>query len=635
MNSNDAAERAEEKKEQAAGFDIREELKKLPDKPGVYLMHGPADEIIYIGKAVSLKSRVRQYFQSEKGKTAKIRKMISLIRRFEYIIVENELEALLLENNLIKENRPKYNTLLKDDKTYPYIKITEAEAFPRILSTRKVVRDRARYFGPYTSGTAVRDSIDLLHRLFGIRTCGRRLPEDCGKERPCLYYHIGQCSGPCTGRVTEKDYAEQVRKAADFLSGKYDAVEAHLKEKMQEASEAMEFEKAAGFRDLLVSIGKLRDSQHVTAYDTEDRDIIGIARGKKEAVCQVFYIREGRMIGRENFHIGIDEEEPLASILSSFLKQYYSGTPYIPGEIRVQEEPEEMELLTEWLRSASGHAVHIVVPKKGGKERLVELAVLNANTVLTKDSGRIKREEARTKGALSELAQLLDIPGLKRVESYDISNTNGFDSVGSMVVFTDGAPKRSDYRKFRIKTVQGPNDYDSMREVIRRRFEHGLRAEKEGVSDSFTAFPELILMDGGKGQITACTDILGELGLGIRVAGMVKDDRHRTRGLISDGREIAVDPHSECFRLITRIQDETHRFAIEYHKSLRAKGNVHSVLDDIPGVGTVRRRALMKAFRGIDEIRAASEEELKAVPGFDSRSARSVYEFFHKSAEKC
>ena len=626
------AERSPGEAEAEAGFNIPEELKKLPKKPGVYLMHGPKDEIIYVGKAVNLSNRVRQYFQSGRGKSTKILRMVSLIRRFEYVVVDSELEALVLENNLITEYKPKYNTLLKDDKTYPYIKVSMGESFPRIMSVRRVKKDKGRYFGPYTSGLAVNNTIDLLHKLFKIRTCQRVLPRDIGKERPCLYYHIGQCMAPCNGLVSEEEYRAQVTKAVDFLSGKYDEVRRYLTDHMNEASEAMEFEKAAEYRDLLKSIEEISSRQKVTALDTDDRDIIGIYKEKAEAIAQVFFIRDGRLIGREHFHIETDENERLRDTVQSFVKQFYTGTPYIPKEIWLQTEIDEEELLCEWLSKIKGRRVRMLTPKKGQKEKLVEMAVNNAKTVFERDADKMKREEQRTKGALREIGELLGLPDISRVESYDISNTQGFESVGSMVVFVDGRPKNNDYRKFRIKSVSGPNDYASMEEVLTRRFEHGLREQSEERQSSFTAFPDLIMMDGGKGQVNIALKVLSKLGLSIPVCGMVKDDRHRTRGLYYENEELPIDIHSEGFRLITRIQDETHRFAIEFHKSLRSKEGVHSVLDDIPGIGPKRRRELMRHFKDIRLLKEASVEELSELPSMDRRAAESVYEFFRSKA---
>lgn len=606
-------------------FDIKAELKKLPDKPGVYIMHGPKDEIIYVGKAVNLKNRVRQYFQSDKNKTEKIKKMISLIRRFEYIVVDSEMEALVLENNLIKENSPKYNTLLKDDKTYPFIKVTVGEHFPRVMLTRRVKKDRSRYFGPYTSGTAVREMIDLMHKLFRIRSCSRRLPEDTYKERPCLYYHMGQCLGPCNAFISEEDYRRHIDRAVDFLSGKYDYVRKYLTERMESASENLEFERAIEYRELLKAVDTLAASQKVTDVNMDDRDIIGIGILGNEAEAQCFFIRDGRMIGREALHMEVDSEDDTADILASFIGQFYSGTPYIPGELWVQTELKDRELIEKWLSSLKGRSVKIVTPKRGSKERLVELAVSNADNSLLKNLDKLKREDRRTRGAQEEIKELLKLDSLHRIESFDISNISGVDSVGSMVVFTDGKPKNSDYRKFRIQTVRGPDDYASMREVLTRRFKRGIK----GDSKAFSSLPDLIMMDGGRGQVNIAESVLKELGLSIPVSGMVKDDNHRTRGLYFNNEEIPIDVRSEAFKLITRIQDETHRFAIEYHRSLHCKAQIHSVLDDIEGIGEARRRALMKYFRSIDAIREADIEELAKPDGMNLKAAENVYRFFH------
>lgn len=609
-----------------SSFDIQEELKKLPTRPGVYIMHGPEDEVIYVGKAVNLKNRVRQYFQSDKNKTEKIRKMISLIRRFEYIVVDSEMEALVLENNLIKEYSPKYNTLLKDDKTYPFIKVTVDEAYPRVMMTRKIRKDKARYFGPYTSGTAVRDTIDLLHKLFRIRSCSRRLPEDMYRERPCLYYHLGQCLGPCNGYVDREDYSRHIEKVLEFLSGKYDYVKKYLTEKMQTASDAIEFERAIEYRELLNEIQMLSDSQKVTMTDAEDRDIIGIGVLGRDAAAQCFFLRDGRMIGRECLHLKIDSEDSMGNIVRAFISQYYSGTPYIPREIWIQTDIEDRELIEKWLSESRGRAVRIITPKRGSREKLVEMAVRNADNQLLKDFERIKKEESRTKGAADEISELLGLQDISRIESYDISNISGFNPVGSMVVFCDGRPKVSDYRKFRIRSVTGPDDYASLKEVLTRRF--GRAAEdNEG---SFSRLPDLIMMDGGKGQVNIALGVLAEMNISIPVCGMVKDDSHRTRGLYFNNEELSVDRHSEAFKLITRIQDETHRFAIEYHRSLREKGQLHSVLDDIPGIGPVRRKSLLKYFKSIDNIKNASAEELCAPDGMNMRAAESIYSFFHK-----
>ena len=616
-------------------FNLEEELKKLPASPGVYLMHNDRDEIIYIGKAVSLKNRVRQYFQSSRNKTAKITQMVSHIAWFEYILTDSELEALVLECNLIKEHRPRYNTMLKDDKSYPYIKATVGEDFPRLLFSRDMKKDgKSRYFGPYTSAGAVKDTLELIHKLYKIRTCSRVLPRDIGKERPCLNYHIKQCSAPCQGYISKEDYRASFDQALDFLSGKYGPLIHSLEDKMQEASLVMEYERAIEYRELLNSVKQVAQKQKITSSSEEDRDIIAMARDEQDAVVQVFFIREAKLIRRDHFHLRAAVEEEEGDILDSFVKQFYAGTPFIPRELWLQYPVADEKVISQWLTARKGQKVKLVVPQKGQKERLVELAARNAALVLGQDKERLKRDEQRTIGAVRQITGLMGIEGVRRIEAYDISNTSGVESVGSMVVYEDGRPKRSDYRKFKIRTVQGPNDYASMREVLTRRFSHGLR-EMEELKDqeeelgSFTRFPDLIMMDGGRGQVNIALEVLGELGLSIPVCGMVKDDSHRTRGLYYENRELPIDRHSEGFRLITRIQDEAHRFAIEYHRSLRGKGQVHSLLDEIPGIGPTRRKALMRAFGDIESVREAGEEALAAVPGMNRASARSVYEFFH------
>ncbi|ABX40714.1 excinuclease ABC subunit UvrC [Lachnoclostridium phytofermentans] len=622
-------------------FDLDEELKKLPAKPGVYIMHNNKDEIIYVGKAISLKNRVRQYFQSSRNLSTKIQQMVSNIDHFEYIIVDSEMEALVLECNLIKEHRPKYNTMLKDDKSYPYIKVTVNEAYPRVLFARQQKKDKAKYFGPYTSLGAVKDILDLLRRLYFIRTCNRNLPKDIGLERPCLYYHIKQCKAPCQGYISEEEYRKSIDEVIEFLNGNYALVTKDLQAKMKAASENLEFEEAAGYRDLILSVEKLSQKQKASDVDGVDRDIIAFASTGDEAVAQVFFIRDGKMLGREHYHITGVANESRSSIMTNFVKQFYAGTPYIPRELLLSEPLEEEELISEWLSTKRGQKVRIHVPKKGDKERLVELAEKNASLVLQQDSDKIQREEAKTIGAVRHIADMLSLPGIYRMESFDISNTNGFESVGSMVVYENGKPKRNDYRKFKIKSVQGPDDYASMREVLTRRFSHGQKEAEELAKKnidishgSFTRYPDLILMDGGRGQVNIALEVMNELKLTIPVCGMVKDDNHRTRGLYFDNVEIPIDTHSEAFRLITRIQDETHRFAIEYHRSLRSKAQVHSILDDIDGVGQTRRRALMKHFASIDAIKAASMEDLMAVPSMNKLSAAKVYEFFHTSSER-
>ena len=611
-------------------FDIQEELKKLPGRPGVYIMHDEKDNIIYVGKAISLKNRVRQYFQSSRNKGVKIEQMVTHIRRFEYIVTDSELEALVLECNLIKEHRPKYNTMLMDDKTYPFIKVTTNEPFPRVILSRKMLKDKAKYFGPYTSAQAVRDTIDLIHKLYHVRSCNRNLPRDTGKERPCLNYHIKQCDAPCQGYISQEEYGKSINEVIRFLNGHYDSILSELEKKMNEASEALEFERAIEYRELLNSVKKVAQKQKITDSSGEDRDVLAVASGEEDAVVQVFFIRGGRLIGRDHFYLQISKGESKGSILDSFIKQYYAGTPYIPGELMLQEDVEERELLETWLTAKRGQKVTLRIPKKGTKEKLVELAAENARLVLTKDKERLKREEGRTIGAVKEIASLLGLDEITRMEAYDISNTNGFESVGSMVVYERGRPKRNDYRKFKIKGIKGADDYGSMREVLTRRFTHGLKERRENKElGKFTVFPDLILMDGGKGQVNVALQVLDELHLNIPVCGMVKDDYHRTRGLYYHNEEIPIDKSSEAFRLITRIQDEAHRFAIEYHRQLRSKGQVHSILDDIDGVGPARRKALMRSYSSLDAIREASVEELAKIPSMNEKAAESVYNFFH------
>ncbi|WP_313131432.1 excinuclease ABC subunit UvrC [Anaerocolumna sp.] len=689
-------------------FDIEEELKKLPAKPGVYIMHDSNDTIIYVGKAISLKNRVRQYFQSSRNLTPKIQQMVSHINYFEYIITDSELEALVLECNLIKEHRPKYNTMLKDDKSYPYIKVTVNEAYPRVLFARQRGKDKAKYFGPYTSSKSIKDTLELLRKIYFIRTCNRNLPKDVGKDRPCLYYHIKQCKAPCQGYVSEEEYKESIQKVLEFLNGNYSLVTKELEGKMKQAAANLEFENAAEYRDLLNSVMQIAQKQKITSSELEDRDIVALATAGNEAVVQVFFIRSGKLIGRDHFYLTGVEHETKSSILTSFVKQFYAGTPLIPRELILGEPIEEQEIIEEWLASKRGQKVYIKVPIKGEKERLVELARKNASLVLQQDAEKIKREEARTVGAIKQIGELLNIPGIRRIESFDISNTSGFESVGSMVVYENGKPKRNDYRKFKIRSVKGPDDYASMEEVLTRRLTHAAREqnallqghgsyeniglsgesgsheeyaagkgreldeeqefdgeqrlggkqelgedqeldEEQGLVgeqklpegqefreknlnreyDSFNKLPDLIMMDGGKGQVNIAKKVLNDLNMAIPVCGMVKDDNHRTRGLYYNNTEIPIDTHSEAFRLITRIQDETHRFAIEYHKLLRGKAQIHSVLDDIKGVGAARRKALMKHFQSIEAIKEASVEELAAVASMNKPAAEKVYEFFH------
>ena len=618
-------------------FNFEEELKKLPRKPGVYIMRDDKDVIMYVGKAINLHNRVRSYFRENIGRGPAIDQMVSLIARFEYIVTDSELEALVLENNLIKENSPKYNTLLKDDKTYPYIKVTVGEDYPRILFSRTMKKDKSRYFGPYTSAAAVKDTIELLNKLYQLRTCNRVLPRDTGLERPCLNYHIKQCLAPCQGYVSKEEYRQQVAGALEFLNGNYSPILKDLEEKMKKAAEAMEFEDAARYRDLLSSVRQVSQKQKITEGVGEDKDILALYQDETEAVVQVFFVRDGKLIGREHYYMTHVPENNKPAILQDFVKQFYAGTPFIPRELMLQYEIEDAELIEKWLSERKGSRVYLKVPKIGSKEKLVELAAQNAKLVLSQDREKLKREEGRTIGAVKEISDLLQLPltGTARMEAYDISNINGFENVGSMVVYEKGKPKRSDYRKFKIKSVSGPDDYACMREVLTRRFRHGMEESKELEEQemdqeygSFTKFPDLILMDGGRGQVNIALSVLEELGIDIPVCGMVKDDNHRTRGLYYHNIELPIDTHSEGFKLITRIQDEAHRFAIEYHRSLRSKTQVKSVLDDIPGVGPARRKALMRHFKSLEEIRQASVEELMEIPEMNERTAEEIVTFF-------
>ncbi len=622
-------------------FDIEEELKKLPAKPGVYIMHDEADTILYVGKAVNLHNRVRSYFRKIHGRGPQIEKMVQQIARFEYIVTDSELEALVLENNLIKENSPKYNTLLKDDKTYPFIKVTVSEEFPRVLFSREMKKDRSRYFGPYTSAAAVKDTIELLNKLFKLRTCNRVLPRDLGQERPCLNHHIGQCLAPCQGYIDQEEYRKRVDQALDFLSGNYNMILKDLEKRMQDAAEELNFEEAIRYRDLFESVKSVSQKQKITHSDGEDKDIIAMAQDEQDAVIQVFFVRGGKLIGREHYYMTNVSGLPRRDILQQFIQQFYAGTPFLPRELMLQEAVEDMDVLEQWLSSKRGSRVYLRVPRKGSKEKLVELAGQNAALILSKDKEKIRREEGRTIGAVKEIALLLRLEHISRMEAFDISNISGFENVGSMVVYEKGKPKRSDYRKFKIKTVSGPDDYACMKEVLTRRFVHGME-EREELSakkmdteyGSFTKFPDLLLMDGGKGQVNIALEVLKELKIDIPVCGMVKDDNHRTRGLYYHNQEIPIDKHSEGFKLITRIQDEAHRFAIEYHRSLRSKTQVKSVLEDIPGVGETRRKALMRRFKSIDEMKTASVEQFSAIPEIPENVAKGIYAFFHPENEE-
>ena len=608
---------------------INEELKKLPTNPGVYIMQDSKGGVLYVGKAVNLRNRVRSYFRVSTKKTPKIRKMVSLIDHFDYILTDSELEALVLENNLIKEYSPKYNTLLKDDKTYPYIKVTTQEKFPRILIVRQVKKDKARYFGPYTSGLSVKEMVDFFSKMYKIRTCNKSIDGVNENGRACLNYHMKQCDAPCMCKISEEEYNEKVKYALSFLGGNYAPVLKELEGKMQDAAEKLEFEEAAKYRELLRSAENIAQKQKITDNDGENKDYIGLARSKEDVVVVIFFVREGKMIGRDHFYMKGAAEESDEEIIDSFLKQYYGGTPYVPREIFVPARPEEATLLENWLTGIKGRKVSIKEPAKGQKEKMLELAVQNAEMIIRRDEEKHKNEEAKTVGATEELANILGIVSASRIESYDISNTQGFNSVGSMVVYEDGRPRKSDYRKFKLKTVEGPDDYASMYEVLNRRFTHGLTEIAESHETSFAVFPDLILMDGGKGQVHIAIEVLEELGLDIPVCGMVKDDKHRTRGLYFNDTEIPIDIHSECFKFVTRVQDEVHRFAIEYHRSLRTKTQVHSVLDDIEGIGPKRRKALMKHFTTIDDLKNATVEEIAEVSEVPINVAQNIYNHFH------
>ena len=629
-------------------FNFAEELKKMPQTPGVYLMHDAHDDVIYVGKAVNLKRRVSSYFRKSTKRTTKIESMVSKIRRFEYILTDSELEALILECNLIKEYRPKYNTMLMDDKTYPYVMITVSEDYPRIVLARRMKKDNNKYFGPFTSSAAVKDTIDLLQKMYQIRSCNKAIVSDGTytadgeyknipkiNGRPCLYYHIGQCKGPCQGYISKEDYRENINKAIKFLEGNYTQTIKELEEKMQEASANLDFEKAMECRDLINSINHVAGNQKITTHQFEDRDIIAYAEEGNDAVVQVFFVRNGKLIGREHFYLTTVPGDTGKDILTSFIKQYYIGTPFIPRELLVQEEVEEPELLSQLLSRNQNYTVRIVNPKKGSKEKLVELAAKNAGNLLEQNKEKYRREQKRTVGAVEEIEELIGITGIHRMEAYDISNTNGYESVASMIVYEDGKPKRNNYRKFRIKSVKGPDDYASMREVLTRRFRHGIEErekldmeEKDYKLGSFSNFPDILMMDGGKGQVNIALEVLDSLNLHIPVCGMVKDDNHRTRGLYYNNEEIPIAKNSEGFRLITRMQDETHRFAIEIIEVLEIK-NVHSILDDIPGVGPARRKALMREFKSIEGIREATVEQLSQVDTISEKVAKDIYKFFH------
>lgn len=615
-------------------FDIKEEIKKLPEKPGVYLMKNSDEVIIYVGKAKILKNRVRQYFQSSANHSAKVKSMVSNIESFEYIVTDTEVEALILENNLIKKYEPKYNILLRDDKTYPYIKLTVNEKYPRLFITRYLKKDKAKYFGPYTSSAVIKENLEIIHKLFPLRRCVKKFPRDYNKERPCLNYHIGQCKAPCNKLISEEEYNKYILSAIEFLNGKHDIILKKLENEMNLASENLEFEKAAELRDKILAVKTLDEKQVIENTSMEDKDVIGFVRANHEAMVQIFFIRGGKMTGREHFLLNNADEVSRSELLSEFIKRFYGGTPFIPKEIVSQEEFDDIEIIEKWLSKIKGNKVVVTIPKKGEKHRLAEMAGKNAMILLEQFGEQIKREQRKTIGALDEIKNALGISReLKRIESYDISNTQGFESVASMVVFEDGKPKKSDYRKFKIKTVIGADDYASMSEVIERRFLRYIK-EKEELEDKekgkFNKLPDILFLDGGKGQVNAVKKVLEELKINVLVCGMVKDSFHRTRGLMFEGKEINLPYTSEGFKLITRIQDEVHRFAIEYHRRLRTQKQLHSILEDIKGIGSIRRKALMKHFGSIEKIRDAEIEELANVDGMNTKAAESVYNFFRK-----
>ncbi len=603
-------------------FNIEEELKKLPNSPGVYIMHDEHDGILYVGKAINLHNRVRQYFQTGHGhnNSRKIAKMVEQIAYFEYIVTASEMEALVLECNLIKEHRPKYNTLMTDDKGYPYIKITVEEDYPRLIYSHSMKRDKSKYFGPFTNGKAVRDMIDLLNKLYQLRTCSKRLPKEMGKDRPCLYYQIGQCKAPCNGYISKEDYRANVDKAISFLNGNHKEVLSALTLEMKKLAEEMEFEKAAEKRDLIESVKHIVEKQQISKTSSEDRDVIAYATNEDDIVVTVFFVREGKLLGRDHFHMNGEGQEVSGEIITAFVKQYYSGIPYLPKEILVEEELEDKRIIEDYLSERRGSQVRINVPLKGDKKKLLDLAKDNAKLILDQDIERIKRQEKRTVGATREIAKLLGIESARRMEAFDISNISGCLGVASMVVFEDGRPNKKAYRKFRLNTVMGMDDYASMKEVLSRRF----------TDERMDVLPDVIMMDGGKGQVNVAIKVLDSLGLDIPVCGMVKDDNHRTRGLYYNNVEVEFPKGSEAILMITALQDEAHRFAIEYHRQLRSKNQVHSVLDEIPGVGPARRKALIKHFKELENIKNATLEELEGVEGIPASTARYIYDFFHQ-----
>lgn len=601
-------------------FDIQEHLKQLPDEPGVYLMKDKFDNIIYVGKAKILKNRVRQYFQSSKNHSSKVKSMVKNIEKFEYIITDSELEALILECNLIKKYKPKYNVLLRDDKTYPYIKVTTNEDFPRVLKVRKVIKDKAKYFGPYTNTTAVNDTLEILKNTYPIRTCNIDIDKAIKTNmRPCLNLHIKRCVGPCTGNVSKEEYNKMIEEIILFLSGKEEKLIDILKEKMNKCAIDFNFEEAAIYRDKIKSLEDMMEKQKIDASTSDlNQDIIAMARAHDEACVQVFFVRNGKIVGREHFILEGVMDSTRESILGSFVKQFYMEQEYIPKEIIIEDEIEDSFILEEWLSAKKGQKVIIRVPQKGEKRSLIEMVRKNAIEYLEKFSDMNKRKYEKSIGALEELKQILNLENIpKRIESFDISNIQGVDSIGSMVVFTNGKKDKKEYRRYKIKTVIGPNDYDSMAEIVERRLKYG-------------DFPDLMLLDGGKGQVSAVKKVLDKYNVEIPLWGMYKDDKHRTKGLISQEKEIELDKTSNLYRFVASIQEEVHNYAITYHRSLRNKSLTKSELDDIQGIGEKRKKALLNHFKDIEAIKKATFEELLEVEGMNKTSSESVYNYFRK-----
>lgn len=617
-------------------FDFQHQLKILPDKPGVYIMKNSLGEVIYVGKAKILKNRVRQYFQNSKNHSEKVRAMVKNIAEFEYIVTDSEMEALILECNLIKKYSPRYNIALKDDKFYPFIKITTNEDFPRVYVTRNFAKDGNKYFGPYTNGTAVYEVMGLIKKLFPLRTCKKAIVEGGEPTRACLNYHINLCKAPCAGYISKAEYWEMIDEIISILNGTDTSIIKELKVEMEKAAEELEFEKAAKIRDRILAIELIREKQKMFTVKEGDEDFIDLYTDEKDGCAQVFFVREGKVTGREHFMIENISDDPVKEVISSFIASFYGGTAQIPKTIYVPEEIEDQELIEKFLTEKRGSKVWIKVPKKGDKKNLLDMVRNNAKIMLDQFKEKMVEEKELNKSALTELADVLGLDSLPaRIEAYDISNIQGVDSVGTMVVFENGKAKNSDYRRFKIKSVKGPNDYESMREILSRRFSHGLEEVNkikernlEYSKGKFCIFPDLIMMDGGKGQVNIALEVLKDFGIEIPVCGLVKDDKHRTRGIIFNNEEILIRRGSGLMNLITRIQDEVHRYAITYHRSLRDKRTLHSILEDIPRIGEKRRRNLLMKFGSIDNIKKASMEELLDTPGIDKRAAESIKQYF-------